>query len=466
MFIYRTVFIITGLLLFSGCVQVPRDGDFSAVKDLTAERIPQTIHWYQGGPEDEQIKSMLDKLLEEPLTVQSAVQIALFNNYDLQAEYEKLGVAQADLVQAGLLKNPVLFSSIRFPKGGDGGNNVEFEIGKEFLDVLLRPSRKHIAGTEFERVKLNVTNKVLSLVKEVQSAFYRVQGAQKLVQVSDVAREAAATTYKLAQGFEEAGNLTELRLAQERSAAADVSVESLRAGQVLQNTRDELNSLLGLTGPSRHWSLAEDLPELPGTEPETAHLPDVALTQRLDLAAAQREIEQLEYALKMTRDYRWIGGASVGVSTERDTDGSRVTGPNFSIELPVFDQRQAEIARLESLLAQSKSRKEALESTIQNEVYAAINRVNAARKLSEYFRDELIPAKEQVMKFTQQYQNYMLKDVFELLYARQQQTQAYRGYIESLTDYWVARAELAYATGTGLPKVNGSAVSQHDNVNH
>lgn len=466
MFIYRKIFIIASLLLTTACTQVPRDGDFATVKQLAAERIPQTVHWYQGGKEDEQVQSTLDKLLQDPLTVQSAVQIALLSNRGLQAEYEKLGVAQADLVQAGLLSNPVLFSSIRFPKGGNGGNNVEFEIGKEFLDVLLRSSRQHIAGTEFDRVKLNVTNRILDLVREVQSAFYRVQGAQKLVQVNDVAKEAANTTFKLAQGFEEAGNISELRLAQERSATAEISADALRADLVLQNARNALNTLLGLTGSSRDWTLAEQLPELPVNEPDISRLPQEALTRRLDLAAAEREIEQLEYALKMTRDYRWIGGASVGVSTERDTDGSRVTGPNFSIELPVFDQRQAEIARLESLLAQSKSNRQALETEIQNEVYAAINRVDSTRKLSEYYRDELIPAKEQVVKFTQQFQNYMLKDVFELLYARQQQTQAYRGYIESLTDYWVARVELAYAAGNWLPVTDNSSRSYNDSDNH
>lgn len=465
MFSYKIVFVFTFLLLV-GCVQVPRDGDFSTVKDLAAERIPQTIHWYQGGQEDEKIESLLTGLLQEPFTVQSAVQIALLNNRDLQAEYEKLGIAQADLVQAGMLSNPVLFSSIRFPKGGNGGNNIEFEITKEFLDLLLRSSRVHIADTEFERVKLNVANRVLELVKQVQSAFYRAQGARKLLQINEVAKEAASATYKLAQRFDEAGNISELRLAQERSAAAEIAAESLRATLELQNARNDLNALLGLESSARDWSLANDLPELPSIDPLVADMEETAIANRLDVAASQREINQIAYALEMTRDYRWIGGASVGVSTEREPDGARVTGPNFSIEIPIFDQRQAEIARLESLLAQSKSRIEALKTGIKNDVNAAMSRVNAARKLSEYYRDELIPAREQVVDFTQQHQNYMLADIFELLYARQQQTQAYRGYIESLTDYWLARVDLDHTVGYGMPDTENSSLSYLDVDNH
>lgn len=458
MFNFKFLFSICFVFL-TGCVQVPRDGDFNAVKDLTSARLPQTIHWYQGGQEDDQVRATLDHLLHEPLTLQSAVQIALLNNQDLQAEYEKLGIAQAELVQAGLLSNPVLFASIRFPKGGAGGHNTEFVIAKEFLDILLRSSRQHLAGEEFERVKLNVSKSVMDLVKNVQIAFYRVQGADKLLKINEVAWEAASATFDFAQRFEDAGNISELRLAQERSAAAEITAEKIRTRQSLNNARDKLNALLGLAGADNQWLLAEELPYLPDNDPELSVLETMALSQRLDLAAAQLEVEQMAYALDMTRDYRWIGGATVGVSTERDTDGSRVTGPNFSVEIPVFDQRQAEIARLESFLAQSKTRLAAQKTAALNEVQTAWNQVSSSRSISEYYRDELIPAREQVVKFTQQYQNYMLTDVFELLYARQQQTLAYRGYIESLTDYWIARTELAHAAGTGLSAIENPDLS-------
>lgn len=447
----KLVFVLLGLVL-TGCAQVPRDGDFTSVRELVSERIPQNIHWYQGSEEDMQVRAALDELLKEPLIATSAVQIALLNNRRLQAEYENLGIAQADLVQAGLLSNPVLFSSIRFPKGGDGGNNVEFDIAKEFLDILLRPARQRIAAEEFERVKLRVADSVLELAAEVQKAFYRTQGSQQLVKIIEVTAETSRLSYEMAQRFDKAGNLSERELAQENAAAAEMAGELLRARAELQTERDNLSLLMGLTGSSAgDWTLGDNLPELPSVDPELELVRKAAYENRLDLIATLREIKQLEEALDLTRDYRWIGGASFGVSSERDSDGSRVTGPNFSVEIPLFDQRQAEIARLESLLQQSKSRQEALRITVENEVKTAVNRVEAARGITLHYRDELIPAREQVVEFTQQEQNYMLIDVFELLFSRLQQTLAYRGYIESLTGYWTARAELARAIGIGLP---------------
>ncbi len=466
MYFKYSIFIIAVMFISACSTPVPRDGDFAAVKEITATRIPQTVHWYQGGEEDAQIKSVLDNLLAKPLTLQSAVQIALLNNRHLQAEYAELGIAQADLVQAGLLSNPVLFSSIRFPKGGKGGNNVEFEIAREFLDIFLRPARQRIAETEFERAKLRVTDAVLDLAAEVHSSYYRVLGMQQLVKVIQLAEESAKASYELAQRFDDAGNISELRLANERSATAEISVERMRVNAGLQRARDELNKLMGVAGQSRNWSLADELPELPETDPEEHLVEQAAMANRLDLLSSEKEIKQISHALEMTRDYRWIGGASFGVNTERETDGSRLTGPNFSVEIPVFDQRQAEIARLESLLDQSRSRMEALRVEIQNEVNAAMNHVRGARDITGYYRDELVPAKEQVVKFTQQKQNYMLADVFELLYARQQQIHAYRGYIESLTDYWIARTELARVTGMALQDTTPVTLQHDHEIQH
>ena len=45
----------------------------------------------------------------------------------------------------------------------------------------------------------------------------------------------------------------------------------------------------------------------------------------------------------------------------------------------------------------------------------------------------------------------MLIGVFELLALKQEEYDAYAGYLGSIRDYWIARADLALATGTRLP---------------
>ena len=327
--------------------------------------------------------------------------------------------------------------------------------------MLLRPARQRVAATEFEKTKMRVVHAVLKLAARVQVAYYQVQAGQQLVELQTLNRQAAEASYELARKFDEAGNMRPRILAHERTAAAEMTADFLRANAELQSARDRLDTYLGITGSGKNWVLAEQLPELPGQDPDRESAITLALEQRLDLAVAEKQIEQLTESLQMTRDYRFIGGAEFGVSTERDPDGGRVTGPDFSVEIPLFDQRQAKIARLESLLAQSRSRREALRTGIRNEVLSAHNRVTAARTLSEYYRDELLPALEQVIEYTQQEQNYMLVDVFELLTVRRQQVEAQKDYIEALEGYWVARAELSRATGAGMPAIDHPDIARN-----
>jgi cobalt-zinc-cadmium efflux system outer membrane protein len=48
-------------------------------------------------------------------------------------------------------------------------------------------------------------------------------------------------------------------------------------------------------------------------------------------------------------------------------------------------------------------------------------------------------------------QNWMLAGQFELIGARQQEYAAYQSCLESVRDYWLARADLEHAVGAGLP---------------
>jgi cobalt-zinc-cadmium efflux system outer membrane protein len=160
--------------LLAGCT-VPVKGGFADVQNFVGERMEHRLHWYQGTPEDAEVAERVQAMFAEELTVGSAVKIALLNNRELQAIYEELGVAQADLVQAGLLRNPVLFGQVRFPSSGSGTNR-ELELAFDFLDLLLLPARKNLAGLEFEAAKRRVSAAVLDLVAEVQRAFYMLQG--------------------------------------------------------------------------------------------------------------------------------------------------------------------------------------------------------------------------------------------------------------------------------------------------
>ena len=179
------------LVAATGCASVPVRGGFADVQETVGARTDMRVYWFQGGPEDAAVKETIRSMLDEPLMVDSAVQIALLNNRSLQATFEELGIAQADLVQAGLLQNPVFAGSGKFPQQSGLGTNMEFAVAQNFLDLLLLPLRKKLAAAQFGQAKLRVSDAVLHLSAEVKSAYYTVQGAEQVHAMRQTVLQAA-----------------------------------------------------------------------------------------------------------------------------------------------------------------------------------------------------------------------------------------------------------------------------------
>ena len=439
------------LAVVTGCAQVPKEAGFGDVQALIHQRADYRLHWNQGSAEDEQVARAINDLLDQELSVDGAVQIALLNNQHLQAVYEDLGVTQAEVVEAGLLENPVFFGQTRFPDKSPSIVNLEFEISQNFLSILMLPARKKLAAMQFEEVKLRVADEVLKLAAEVRAAYYRAVSASQVEQMRQQIAEAAAASYELARRMHRAGNISDLRLAGEQGHYEQARMDAVQSSTRVVEAREQLIRLMGLWGAQTKLKLAHQLPEVPDQEISLEYLESLAIKNRLDLASARQEIEVLAQALGITLDWRWFGRAEVGVSTERDTDGQWVTGPSLTFELPIFNQRQADVAKLEARLRQGQKRLAARAVNIRSEVRALRERLIMHRRMAGHYKTVVLPLQERIVELTLQEYNYMLTGVFELLMARQNEFDNYQKYIETVRDYWVARSQIQHVVGGKLP---------------
>ena len=89
------------LLAFSIVAAAPQESSQKEVAQRVDQRIHQPVHWNRGTSEGAEAQQRVRELLKAPLTLDAAVQVALLNNAKVQATFEELGIAQADLVQAG-----------------------------------------------------------------------------------------------------------------------------------------------------------------------------------------------------------------------------------------------------------------------------------------------------------------------------------------------------------------------------
>lgn len=449
-------FAATALL---GCA-VPREAGFPEVAAAVEERVGARVAWDRGGEEDAAVQKSVTALLARELTVDGAVQIALLNNKHLQATYEDLMVAQADVVQAGLLKNPAFFGSVRLPLG-PGLPNLEVGVEQDFLDLLMIPARKRVAEASFDAVKLRVGGEVVALAAEVREAFYALQGALQIAAMRRAIGEAVDASVDLARRQHEAGNISDLDLANEESQFTQIRLDLARSEADILGARERLARLLGVYGEGAAFRVADKLPELPAEEPPLEHVESLAVARRLDLAAARKEVEAAARGLSLVRSSRFIGGTSLGVSAERHVEGQLVVGPTASLELPIFDQKQAAVASMEAELRRRQRRLDALAVDARSEVREARGRVLFARSVARQYHDVIVPLRERIVALSQQQYDAMLLGVYQLLLAKQGEVAAYREYIDAVREYWVARVELERAAGGRLPTAKDSTPPQN-----
>jgi cobalt-zinc-cadmium efflux system outer membrane protein len=444
-------FISLLVLLIAGCTQVPKEAGFNDVQDLVGQRIDYNLRWNQETEADREVEKAMAALLKNELTPEAAVQIALLNNPSLQAVYEDLGITQADVVEAGLLENPVLFGQARFPNRSGESTNYEFGVTQNFLNILMLPARKRLSAIRFEQVKLHVADKVIQFAAEAQKSYFSAISAKQIRNMRSEITMAAGNAFELAQRLHSAGNISDLELAIENARFQQMQLELADSELALLDAREQLTRLMGLWGHQTHWRLPEQLPDIPADEIPLERLESVAIENRLDLAAEKKGVEALAQALGITIDWRWVGQIEVGISRERETDRTWVTGPQLAIELPIFNQRQADIARLEAQLRRSQKRLTAQAIEIRSEIRSLRNHLVMQRNLIEHYRNTVLPLREQIVDLTLKNYNYMLKGAFDLLMAKQQEFESYQKYLEALRDYWIIRTDMQRSLGGRLP---------------
>ncbi len=450
------------MLLVAGCASTSAKPAFDEVAHEVKARSGHTVRWDQGSDEDRQVDKAIDDLLKRDLTVDGAVQLALLVSPSLRAKFEELAIAQADLVQSGLLKNPV-FSVGRTAWESEHINpNLFASVEQDFLDILTMPMRKRVAATELEETKLEVGDHVLELAAQVREAYYTVQAAEQVALMRRLVEDAATTSAELARRQHGAGNMSDLALNTELGLAAQTTLDRRRAEGEAAIARETLNKRMGLWGPRTAWKLVPKLPELPKEEPPLEHLESVAIAQRLDIGAARRSVQAMGYALSLAKTTRWTGTVNVAVEAGRLRHNKRISfGPSVALEIPLFDQRQAQIAKLEAHKRQGDSELRALAIDVRADVRSSRSRVLTSRAVVEEYGKVIVPLREKVVRFSQEQYDAMLLGVYQLIQAKQSEFDAYREYIEALRDYWIARSDLERAIGGRVESAGSSPMSNH-----
>ncbi len=436
---YRSL-VLAVLVLVTGCATVPEDAGFSDVQEKLNQRGGYQARWHTGSAEDQAVEQQVSAMMQEGINVEKAVQIALLNNPRLQATYEDLGVAQANLVQAGLLSNPLLHGQVTFPRDEDI-TNFDFGVSLNFLRVFSIPLRKKLAGAEFDSAKLSVTAAVLDLAGEVREAFYRAQAAVQTKDMMEQVVESTGAALYAAQRLYEAGNITDLRLANQQALHQEARLLLATAEMAVQQARERLNVLMGFWGQDTQWRIAGKLPGLPQQPIDTSEIENRAVERSLDLEMARHRLVAIATRLGLDTNTRLVPELDLGYVLERD-DGEYEDGISLGLQIPIFDVGQARLAagRAEFRRAQQQYLAKAIE--VRSAARMARESVKTAHAQTKHLEQVLLPLSQRIVDGTLLEYNAMQVGVFRLLQVQERQIELGRRYIDNLRDYWIARNQL------------------------
>ena len=275
--------------------------------------------------------------IEDGLTADEAIAVALWNNAEFRLQLTELGFARADLAEAGLLRNPVL--SLLFPVGPK-----QLEATLRFpIEVLWeRPRRVAAANLAVDRVAAGLEQFGLNLASDVRIGFIDLGLARDRLRLSAAAAAELEEIGRITDRRFRAGDISELEA---RTAAIDATrarQEAIRAQGDVTIREHALRARLGLALQSPAALLVPAPFDGSGCRDRPGLLEE-ALAARPDVRAAEIGVEAAAARLG------WEKSRVMTVSAVLDANGAGKEGfemgPGVDLGIPLFERNQGGRAR-------------------------------------------------------------------------------------------------------------------------
>lgn len=455
----RIRIVIVGMtaLVLTGCATFSKDGGLDTVSTLTQERTGQSVQRAKSDSDRAAIEAAVAELSGQPLTADAAVRIALMNNKGLQAFLEELGIAEADLVQAGRMRNPG-FSFNRIREGHD--LEIERSIMFDLAGLLTIPIRRDIEARRFEQTKLQAAAQAVQLAADTRKAYFNAVAARQTAQFMEQAGVAAEAGSELARRMARVGNWSKLDQAREETFHAEAVAQIARARHNASAAREQLTRLMGVWGTHTAFQLPDRLPDLPKAPDAVDDIEAQAMRKRLDVQMAKRDAEMTASALGLSKATGFINVLHAGYANKSESGAPRANGYEIELELPLFDWGRSRTAKAQAVYMQSVHRTADIAIRARSEVREAYSAYRTSYDLARHYRDEIVPLRKQISDEMLLRYNGMLIGVFELLDDARDQINSVNAAIEAQRDYWLAETDLRMAIngngGASTPMRGGS----------
>ena len=329
-----------------------------------------------------------------PLRSDDAAAVALWNNKQLHADLATMGIAQADLIDAGLLRNPRL--DMLMPVG-----TKPFELLLHFpIEVFWQRGRRVQASAQaLEQLGNSLIQNGLNAIRDARVAHADLLLAQQRQEVARRSVELRDRITQLTETRLRAGDISELDAMAAKSdlAAAREQLARLSADPPVANER--LRFALGLSLDAAPLAVKAD-PVPIATPPLAPDLLEKAMASRADLKAAEIAIAAATKRAGWERTR--LSLVSAQLSSKGIGSNGILTSPGISAELPIFHRNQGLIVRADADVDVQMRLYQALKQRVAFEVQEARELLLQAQAGLARLRGDVLPAFQKTASLAQQ----------------------------------------------------------------
>ena len=389
------------------------------------------------------------------VTLDDAVGFLRRQNPEILVGTLKVRAARGDVTTAGLYPNPTLsLGAGNFPVGrtnppglGVGDTvNEQVGIGQQLIlwgkrGERLATAHGHLAAAGAQRADLD-----RRLTFEVRARFVRVLVA----------------TERLRLAHDNLGRYQEtVRVSRERADAGDISMAEFDKVALEQRgfeheladaeveRRAAVAELLPLLGVDAADVVPVGELRLPAARTDTETLVSEALRRRPDLAAAEREADAAQAALRLARAERWPD-VTVGVQYTHDEfqvsgNLANTLGANLSLPLPLVNRNQGEIQRAEAEALIARHEVQKLRLAIPQEVRTAVTGYTVAGERVRRFEEAFLRQSDDARRAAEVSYREGAVSLLEFLEAERAFIQTQREHLDALLDGHTAAFDVTRA---------------------
>ncbi|HKR29954.1 MAG TPA: TolC family protein [Terriglobales bacterium] len=389
---------------------------------------------------------------ESRITLDQAIQMALEHNHALRATRTQVQQSQAQELTASIHPNPVFtFNSLFIPftaATADNFNTIsEFDagIGYTFERGHKRQRRISAARDQTFVTQSQVADAERTIVFNVSQQFVNALLAKANVELATQDLDSFQQTVNIGQLQYKAGQISEgdflkiqlqlLQFQNDKSQAELSQVQALAA----------LRQLVGYDSVTADYQVIGDL----GYQPVTLGLPDLqakALANRPDLRAAQQGVTaaRSQYQLAQANGKRDLNSTF---------QYSHVAGLNtgdllFTMEIPIFDRNQGEIARTRYAITQFDETAREAEETVLTDVRNAYESLQTNGKIIELYQKGYLKQSQDSRDISAYAYQRGAASLLDFLDAERSYRATQLAYRQSLAAYMVSLEQLRQAVGT------------------